>query len=228
MIAGAMTMRVFVLAVVVCGVGAGLASVPQAAAANASPIATVTFTMSSPNGNPQYYSVAVTSMGSVSYRSTPNSDLRTGEPYMLDFHSSRATRTHIFRLVKRLNFFRGALKTRDSARVGISTKTLTFSEGPLDNQIVYTSSKSAPIDQLTAIFERISATMEFGRRLARLRSRNPGMLRAELKQMERQSRLGQLAELPAVSPVLETLASDGRIPETSRRYAREILKNTHS
>ncbi len=41
----------------------------------------------------------------------------------------------------------------------------TFADGSMWNQITYTSSNNPLIKQLTKLFENISATLEFGRRL---------------------------------------------------------------
>jgi len=76
----------------------------------------VTFTKALPWTNPAYYSVAVTSMGSVSYWSLPASDQRTGQPYMVEFAASRAARAKIFRLAQELHFFQGKFGTSEVAR----------------------------------------------------------------------------------------------------------------
>lgn len=78
---------------------------------------TVTFTRSLWNANPPYFSVAVTSMGSANYQSTPNSDQQTGAPYMLEFTVSSATQTEIFSLTQKLNLFQGKVgKSQSGAR----------------------------------------------------------------------------------------------------------------
>jgi hypothetical protein len=221
--------KVRVLVLTILGVGAGIEPdfALQVEPGDTSAVATVTFTMSLPNANPGYYSIALGSMGSTSYRSIPNSDQRTGEPYMVEFTASRATRTEIFRLAQKLNFFQGTFKTSQSAHGRSGSKSLTFAEGAISNQITYTSSKDPLIKHLTNVFERISSTLEFGRRLERLRANNGSELSAELKRMERQARHGKLAEFQVIAPVVQKIASDARVSKTSRRYARAILEDTH-
>lgn len=196
----------------------------QLAPANASPIATVTFVTWSGGPSPPYFSVAITSLGNVSYWSLPNSDQHTGEPYMVEFAASDATRTEIFQLAQKLNFFRGNFKLAHP-RTGMIS--LTFAEGPIKNQIFYTSSRDHSIKRLTALFESISASLEYGRTLEQLRTGNPNRLAAELKQMARQTSHGRLVEVQAIAPVLRRIASDPAIPETSRHYAQSVLAKTH-
>jgi hypothetical protein len=214
----------------------GILLVGRAAAAqNADPqagagpgVATITFTRNWWKASPPYYSVAVKSTGNTQYQSTPNSDQRTGEPYMVEFLASDSTRSKIFRLAQRLNFFQGKLTIRRSSTADVATNSLTFAEGSIQNQISYTSSKDPSLRQLTALFESISATLEFGRRLERLRQSNPQGLSAELKRAEQLSRRGRLVEFRAIAHVVQQIASDGSLSETSRRYARAILENSGS
>jgi hypothetical protein len=121
---------------------------------------------------------------------------------MVEFTASKATRTEIFRLTQQLHFFRGKFKINEAGRTGAGTKSLTFGDGATENQITFTSSKNPFIKELTTIFEHISSTMEFGRRLERLRTSNPSGLPAELKQMERQTRHESLAQLQVIAPVV--------------------------
>jgi hypothetical protein len=166
-------------------------------------------------------------MGSTSYYSRPNSDLRTQVPYMVDFTASRATRTTIFRLAEQLHFFHGDFKTQ-SALPRTGWKSLTFAEGPINNQVSYTSSQNPLMKRLTSLFERISATMESGRRLSALQSSNRGGLLAELKRMERKARCERLLETQAIAPTLQQLSSEMQIPRIARQYAVRILEETHS
>jgi hypothetical protein len=146
-------------ALIVLAFPASLAQLGQAA--RRPTIATVRFT-SSQRGNPSYYSLAVTSMGSASYRSIPNTDRRTGKPYTMQFVVSATTRRTIFQLARRLHLLRGDFRTIYPITW---TKSLTFTDGPTHNQIFYTKSKKRSLNRLTRLFETISGTLEFGRRL---------------------------------------------------------------
>ena len=128
-------------------------------------VPTVTFTESFWGANPSYYSITVSSMGTTSYWAEPNSDQRTGEPEMDDFTASIGTRQRIFRLAEKLRLFQGKFRISDeNGRMG--WKSLTFAEGPIRNQIDYTSSSDRLITQLTKLFESISTTIECGWKLS--------------------------------------------------------------
>jgi hypothetical protein len=190
-------------------------------------VPTVTFTKSLWGAHPSYYSITVSSMGTTSYWAEPNSERRTGEPEMDDFTATSRTRNEIFQLTEKLHFFKGKLRNSDeNGRMG--WKSLTFAEGPVRNEIDYTSSKNRSIRRLTLLFERIATTIEYGWQLSGLRADDPSALAAELKQMQRQVTRRQLAEFEAIAPIVRDIAFDSRIPEASRRYARELLKETHS
>jgi hypothetical protein len=190
-------------------------------------IPTVTFTMSLWGANPTYYSITVSSMGTTSYWAEPNSDQRTGVPETDDFTATSQTRRQIFRLTEGLHFFKGKFRTSDeNGRMG--WKSLTFAEGPIRNEIDYTSSKNRSIKRLTRLFESVATTMEYGWKLSRLRANDPAALANELMQMKRQVTRRQLVEFGAIAPTVREIASDPRLPETCKRYAWEILNETRS
>ena len=188
---------------------------------------TVTFTMSLGGANPSYYSISVSSIGTTSYRAQPNSDQQTGLPEMDDFTATNRTRTEIFLLTKKLHFFNGKFKTSDwNGRMG--WKSLTFAEGPIRNEIDYTSSKNRAVKQLTCLFESIATTLEYGWKLSRLRADDPTALAAELRQMQQRISRRQLVEFEAIASIVRDIAFDPRVPDDSRRCARNLLKEIHS
>ena len=170
---------------------------PQLQAKNANLFPTVIFALARLEQNPPNYSIAVDSTGNATYQSFAYSDERTGVPYTVEFVATAATRSTIFRLTEHLHFFKGQFGSANHAPKNASIKTLTFREGKPDNQetdnrITYSSSGNAMIRQLTSLFERISATMEFGRRLTNLHQQHNSGIDTELKRMERVAKRGQL------------------------------------
>jgi hypothetical protein len=205
----------------------GSQGVPNLPPLHGPAIPTVTFTNSLWGTNPSYYSITVSSMGTTSYWAEPNSDQRTGVPEMDDFTATGQTRQKIFRLAEKLHFFKGKFRTsNENGRNG--WKSLTFAEGPIRNEIDYTSSKNRSIKRLTRLFESIATTMEYGWKLSKAGVNDPTALTAELQQMQRQITRRQLAEFEAIAPIVRDIAFDPHIPEASRRYARNLLKQTHS
>ncbi len=102
-------------------------------------------------------------------------------------------------------------------------KTLSFREGSTHNQITYQTSRNPLVGQLTALFQNISATLEFGRRLILLYQTGSLKISAELKRMQHTARKHRLLEKQAVVPVLQTIASDAHVSQSNRNRAEAIL-----
>jgi hypothetical protein len=202
---------------------------PQIQTKNANLFPTVIFALARSGQNPPDYSIALDSAGTATYQSFPYSDERTGVPYTVEFLATAATRSTIFRLTEHLHFFKGHFGSANHAPKNASIKTLTFREGKpdnqeTDNQIAYSSSGNAMIRQLTSLFERISATLEFGRRLTNLHQQHNSGIDIELKRMQRMAKQGQLRELQAIAPVLSEVQSDMTLDKLARQRAAAILK----
>jgi hypothetical protein len=188
---------------------------------------TVTFTFSLWNGSPPFYSVSLDSTGNAAYHSTPSSDEQTGDPYMVEFVASNATRQRVFRITQDLHFFNRIMD--DNVRSGdAGTRTLTFSDGKLHNQISYHSSANILVQQLTDIFENIAITLEFGHRLSYMRQHGDAGIDNELKRMEEMAQDPGLIELRVVCPVLQAIASDPSAGALARQLAQEIAKRATS
>jgi hypothetical protein len=192
-----------------------------------SAVTTVTFTLSETNANPSYYLVALSSMGSLHYKSIPDSDRQTGAPYTMEFTASRATRAQVFRLVERVHFFVGNLRTSRTLHPETGSKSLVYSDGHNRNEVFYTFSKNSSVNRLTRIFESIASTMEFGRKLQQLRTGPPPALLAELKQLDLQARHGKLREFHSIAPIVRQIAADPSVPRNSRSLAQNILSREH-
>jgi hypothetical protein len=78
------------------------------------------------------------------------------------------------------------------------------------------------------LFEKISNTLEFGRRLKIMEQSNPGRIEAELQQMMQMMQAQQLAEMQAVTPVLQQIEADSNVSEGSRQRASSILASPNS
>jgi hypothetical protein len=197
----------------------------------------VTFEMNWRNVPPRWYSVSMDSTGRAGYQSEPG--ILPGEdasdPYIVKFTSTQATRAEIFRLARELDYFRqgnyeyknvgGALQgPAQTLRWG---DTVPNEAGLLpdrrDIQATYTSSTDPRVNELTSIFERISATMEEGRRLSDSLSSNPAAVPDELSRMQDRQNRHELLELQALQPQLQSIAEDPAMAETARQRARELL-----
>ena len=85
-----------------------------------------------------------------------------------------------------------------------------------------------PVQQLTALFQSVAATLEFGRRLAHYHRYQKLALDDELKQMEDQARRGDLIELQAVKPVLQEIHDDSSVINMVRARAQRIMEMGNS
>ncbi|HKW17733.1 MAG TPA: hypothetical protein VJO35_09520 [Terriglobales bacterium] len=200
---------------------------PQLQTKNGRRFPTVVFTSVLWNANPSSYSIAVDSIGSATYQSTPNSVDSTGVPYTLVFQSNDSTRRTIFNVAKNLDFFAGELPLTLSSPQTNPVRTLTYHDLTFNNLITYSSSTNSEVEELTSIFEEISTTLEFGRTLTYFHQHDKGALASELKVMQKEAERHHLRELQAVAPTLRSIAADASVDESTREQARAVLNTTH-
>lgn len=201
------------------------------------PVPTVTFEWASGSA-PAHYAIALDSDGRAAYRSdqvgNPGApESRTGAPYLVKFTVSPATAARIFALARQANYFAGDPAVPQPRPGNPNIKTLRYGEGPdvffghptrgQRNTLTYDAPKSPAVQQLTELFEHISATLELGRRLDQLRRSDKTALPGELQQAEALARSGQLAELQAIATPLQSLAEDQSVPAAARHSARRLL-----
>jgi hypothetical protein len=79
------------------------------------------------------------------------------------------------------------------------------------------------VQDLTSLFQQLSTTLEFGRRLEYYRHYQKTALDEELKHMEQQSSENDLEELAAVAPILRQIATDPSLMNVVRARAQRLL-----
>ena len=206
---------------------------------------TVSFTLDFPEANPSHYLITVGGDGHGTYvsngqmnnesaasdsssesasrtaSSTPPSPAPANEP--LDFTISDRVRDQIFDLSERAHYFSGKV---DSGRKNIAntgTKTLSYRDGKHDGQATYNYSTSVPIEQLTAIFQGLSETLEFGRRLSFFHKYQKLALDDDLKRMEELQKDNNLGDVQAIAPVLQQIADDHSVMNVARARALRLM-----
>ena len=188
--------------------------------------ATVSFSLDFPGSDPEHYSISVQSDGSASYEcsapTSPDSDDR--ENYQRDFSLSDGTRTRIFELAAQAKYFSGKVDSGKQKLANTGAKKLSYKDGQRDFTAAYNYSPLSAVQQLTALFQSISATLEFGRRLDHLHRYQKLALDDELKRMEEQARHGDLAELQAVKPILQEIYADSSVINVVRARAQRIIE----
>jgi hypothetical protein len=186
--------------------------------------ATISFAFDFPGSQPDHYEFSVSSDGHATYESHGklNSDSEA-EPFHFDFTISSTTRTRIFDLTKRAHYFEGELdsKKRDVASTG--TKTLAYKDAHKSTKATYNYSPVPVVQELTNLFQNMSTTLEFGRRLEYYQRYQKLGLDDELKRMEDLSKQNSLEELAAVTPILQQIAADSSVINPVRVRAQRLL-----
>lgn len=188
--------------------------------------ATVTFALDFPNSDPARYSISVQSDGRAHYecvgRISQESD--ETENYQTDFNFSDTTRARIFQLTGQANYFSGTLDSGKKKLAFTGTKTLSYKDGQRDTTASYNFSSVSAVQQLTALFQGVATTLEFGRRLSHYHRYQKLALDDELKRMEAEARAGELGEVSAAKPVLQEIYDDTSVMNVVRARALRIME----
>jgi hypothetical protein len=197
-----------------------------AAPAYAAESATVTFSLEFPASDPDRYSISVTNDGHGKYECSakiaPESDDR--ENYQAEFELSPAGRARIFDLAAQAHFFAGKIDSGNRKLAFTGSKTLAYKDGQRSASANYNFSTLLPVQQLTAFFQNLSATLEYGRHLAYFHRYQKLALDEELKRMEDQARSKELSELQAVQPVLQQILDDASVLNVVRARAERLME----
>lgn len=133
-------------------------------------------------------------------------------------------REKIFDLAQRLSFFEKPLPGAVGQTTGQrSLKTLTYRYADVHRSFSYHQAESPAIRQLTALFEKISTTLEFGRRLGYLQRHNKEALSPELRLFSSAAQQGSLLEVQAIAPTLRDISSDDAVTPAVRQQANALL-----
>jgi hypothetical protein len=115
------------------------------------------------------------------YQSTPNSTEQSSKTYELEFASSVPVRNRIFSLVQRVRFSDHAAPLNPDLPGSIDTIQFLTVKG--EEEITYRRSSDRVIHHLTSVFQKISITMEFGRRISKLHDSKDPAIAEELSRM---------------------------------------------
>jgi hypothetical protein len=182
----------------------------------------VTFTQTWPDATPPFYSIAVSSTGRVSYQSAAKSG-SPGDPYALKFTMSPEALKTVFQLTDELNHFNGDWEFKKGKIAYTGTKTLAFKGAGHGYTTTYNWSANLKVQQLTALFQNISETVELGRKLADTYRFDKLGVNDVLKSMEQAAKDSRLAEIQSIQPILAKIAKDPSIMNISRRRAEMLL-----
>lgn len=197
----------------------------SAAAKSQAAPATVSFSIDFPNANPSHYEVSVSEDGHGSYSSNGklSDDSDPADPASLSFRLSENVRAKIFDLAQRAHYFKGKVDSGNKKIANTGVKTLTYKSGDQNSQATYNYSPSAAVQQLTDVFENLSTTLEFGRRLDYFRKYQKLALEQDLSRMEELQKDGNLGDIRAIAPILNAIADDASVMNVSRARALRLL-----
>lgn len=186
--------------------------------------ASVAFTLDFPGANPSHYEIVISDDGHGSYSSNGQlNEHSAADPVSLQFTVSPDIRKQIFDLAGHAHYFSGKV---DSGRKNIANtgaKTLAYKDAHRSSQATYNYSQLVPVQQLTAIFQGLSTTLEFGRRLEYYHKYEKLALDDELKRMEELQKENSLGDVQVVAPILKNIADDSSVINVSRARALRIL-----
>lgn len=187
----------------------------------------VTFTLDFPGSQPEHYSLRVQSDGVAHYESrgrlSPDSD--ETDNFDLDFTASPETRQKIFELTAKAGYFQKDLDSHHKNLAFTGKKVLSYKDGKRRGESTYNYSAQPATQDLTALFQNLSATLEFGRRLHYDHRYQKLALDEELKRMEGIARMNPLVELPAIMPILQQIIGDSTVMNVTRARAQRLLEH---
>jgi hypothetical protein len=185
---------------------------------------TVIFSALKWNADPSYYSIAIDASGTATYVSAPEGVDKTGVRYTTEFHVTDRTRRIAFNLTQRLNYFGGGYGEPQSSPGKHNVYTLAYRYGSVKNQFTYSRSADSDVEELTSVFEELSQTFEYGRKLADLQLHNRRAMVPELEAMTGKAERHALRDLPALVPILRNVASDDSVDAAVRKQAFALIK----
>ncbi len=137
---------------------------------------------------------------------------------------SDATCNAIFSAAKSLDYFKGDFEFRKHKVAYTGDRVLGYFAPGVSNKSAFTWSDNPQVQQLSATFERIAATLEAGPKLQYLRRFDRLGLNEALKRLEEQAKKGWLKELQLIAPELQSIANDGQVMNIARQRARDLLQ----
>jgi hypothetical protein len=187
-------------------------------------VPTVTFTCDFPGSEPDHYVISVSDAGGSSYDSNSKlNESAEGEAFHSEFVVSDSARSRVFDLAKRAHYFEGDIDSKKKNLASTGVKTLAYKDAQKNTHATYNYSPLPAVEDLTAFFQSLSTTLEFGHRLDYYLRYQKLALDEELKRMEEMSNSGGLEEISAVAPTLQKIADDPAVIKVVRARAQRLL-----
>lgn len=187
--------------------------------------AVVTFTLDFPTSQPEHYSIRVQSDGAARYQSSGRiaADSDETDSFDLAFTVTTETRQRIFDLTAKAGYFQKDVDSHHKVAF-TGKKTLTYGDAQRRGESTYNYSSNPAVQDLTNLFQSLSATLEFGHRLQYDRQYQKLALDEELKRMEEMARSNSLVEVAAIQPILDQIIADPSVINVTRARAQRLLE----
>jgi hypothetical protein len=200
-----------------------VASVLQCTAQAGKPV--VTFTLDFPASDPSHYSIIVGAEGHGIYECTVKLDNNSDpDTYRTEFILPAAALTRIFDQAKQANYFSEKVDSGNRKLAFTGDKVLSYRDGAQSSSAHYNFSNLEPVRQLTAFFQKLQATLDYGRRITYDHRYQKLALDDELKHMEAQAKSDELVEIESVVPVLQEVAADPSVINGVRARAKGLIQ----
>ncbi len=175
---------------------------------------------------PDRYAIRIKSDGKGEYesRSKLSSESDDEDSFHYDFSVSPAVRQKMFDLAVKAHYFQTDL---DSHRKGLAftgKKMLSYSDAQRSGEATYNFSSNPAVQELTSLFQNLSATLEFGHRLEYDHRYQKTALDEELKRLEQSVRSNLVIEISVIAPVLQQIVDDSSVMNVSRARAQRVLQ----
>ena len=204
-----------------------LLGLPWAARAQAP--AVVTFTLDFPGSEPSHYAISVAADGRSSYDSDGKlSRDSAGDPYHLDFSMSPETSRRVFNLAESAHYFQGEINSKKKGLASTGVKILTYKDSARSTTATYNYSPVVAVQDITQLFQSLSTTLEFRRRLEYYHRYQKLALDEELKNMEDAANRNDLEEMAAVVPILQRIVADTSVINPVRARAQRMIERAGS
>jgi hypothetical protein len=199
-------------------------SMPQDAASKLT-VPVVSFALDFPGSMPERYRFDVGSDGHSTYDSVSkiSSESEDRDDFHHEFVMSAETRGKVFTLAGKASHFQ-KLKDQSTKTMAVTgMKTLAYRDAGGTTQATYNYSQQAPVQELTTLFQNLSLTLEFGRRLKYDLRYQKLALDHELKRMEEMAHANSLVEISAVGEILNQVANDPGVLNVVRGRALRLM-----
>jgi hypothetical protein len=201
-----------------------LAQAPQG------PPPSVAFNCDFPGSDPAHYGILVFSDGRGSYISDGKlaRDADPDQASTLEFTLPKATTARVFDLAQKANYFEGKLEAKKKNLASTGDKTLMYKDSTRSTSATYNYSTLPAVQELTTLFQGLSTTLEFGRRLEFELHYQKLAIDEELKRMEDMSVQSGAAEYAAIAPTLQKIVNDQSVVNAARARAQRMLDSAAS